>query len=191
MQKTFRERKSVFMATVDHIYQMSFYITCPLFLSCARTSERGWSMCACTYGCASDWKAMARSHCTHQSARCPWGWCHWHRARLVADWTEGTNSHYLPSRFIGLPRSYFTLRDMEGKEGGREEGERWRHGESGSDRVFTDKSPRLTIHSLKKTLLAISTLSSIRYQCVFVCVCVRACARVCVCVYAWVCRIPL
>lgn len=35
---------------------------------------------------------------------------------------------------------------------------------------FPDKSLRLTIHSLKKALLAISTLSSIRYQSVCVCV---------------------
>lgn len=39
-------------------------------------------------------------------------------------------------------------------------------------RAFTDKSLCLTIHSLKKTLLAISTLSSIRFH--SLCLCVSA-----------------
>jgi len=136
----------------------------------------------------------------------PAGWCHWHRAWLVAQWTEGTNSHHLPSRFIGLPCSYFTQGHGEDRGGGEREVERgrwrvkrevesgegkrgrWRverEVERGSDRVFTDKSPCMTIHSLKKTLLAISSPSIIRYHIVCVCVCVCVCVFVYTILHQW------
>lgn len=63
----------------------------------------------------------------------------------------------------------------EGHEGGREKElgrkrkmERWREWKWW--RAFTDKSRRLTSHYLKKTLLAISRIGSIRYQSVCMCV---------------------
>lgn len=62
------------------------------------------------------------------------------------------------------------MRDKKGTEEGEGGGKRWREREreKGSDRVLADKSPQMTFHSLKKSLLAISILSCIRYQIVCV-----------------------
>lgn len=69
------------------------------------------------------------------------------------------------------------MRDKKGTEEGEGGGgKRWRDREKGSDRALTDKSPQMTLHSLKKSLLAISILSCIRYQTVCVTIC-KMCAK--------------